>query len=328
VAGTAAKRDEPPPWERLSESDEYAALCRARFDHLVEVRQPLVLVSQVQRSGSTLLGQLFDGHPECHAHPYEIRIGPRRRTYEWPEIDLDAPDTWFESLYERKPGIHLEEGYRTSAASTEYFPFLFLPRLQRQIFNRCVATRNPRTEREVLDCYFTSYFNAWLDNQNLYTGPMNLAHVEAFFAAYPDGTLISAVRQPAGWFHSASRKYGYEDVEEAIAIWCRSAEATLAAADRWGDRVVVVVYEALVGETAVAMRRIAERIGISMTESLVTPTFNGIPIRANSSFPVDRTGILDDRIQAYREGLEGDTLARIDELAGDLYERALESAAA
>jgi Sulfotransferase family len=340
VAGTAAKRDEPPPWERLSESDEYAALCRARFDHLVEVRQPLVLVSQVQRSGSTLLGQLFDGHPECHAHPYEIRIGPRRRTYEWPEIDLDAPDTWFESLYERKPGIHLEEGYRTSAASTEYFPFLFLPRLQRQIFNRCVATRNPRTEREVLDCYFTSYFNAWLDNQNLYIGPkkivvgttprlaMNLAHVEAFFAAYPDGSLISAVRQPAGWFHSASRKYGYEDVEEAIAIWCRSAEATLAASDRWGDRVVVVVYEALVGETAVAMRRIAERIGISMTESLVTPTFNGMPIRANSSFPVDRPGILDDRIQAYREGLEGDTLARIDELAGDLYERALEHAAA
>ena len=28
-----------------------------------------------------------------------------------------------------------------------------------------------RSERDVLDCYFTSYFNAWLDNHNLYTGP-------------------------------------------------------------------------------------------------------------------------------------------------------------
>ena len=28
-----------------------------------------------------------------------------------------------------------------------------------------------RSERDVLDCYFTSYFNAWLDNHNLYSGP-------------------------------------------------------------------------------------------------------------------------------------------------------------
>jgi Sulfotransferase family len=340
MQGSAARRLEPAPWERVAEGEEYEALCRARLDHLVDVREPLVLVSQVQRSGSTLLGQLFDGHPECHAHPYEIRIGPRKRTYEWPELDLGAPDTWFESLYERKPAVHVAEGYRTSSTSTEYFPFLFLPRLQRQIFDACVTERTPRTEREVLDCYFTSYFNAWLDNQNLYTGPkkvvvgttprlaMNLDHVERYFAAYPEGTLISAVRKPAGWFHSAAGKYGYEDVDEAIAIWRRSAESTLAAADRWGDRVVVVVYEALVGETEATMRRIAERIGISMAESLVTPTFNGMPIRANSSFPVDRPGILDDRIQAYRESLDSDTLARIDELAGDLYERALESAAA
>jgi len=320
--------------------DEYEALCRVRLAHLVEVREPLVLVSQVQRSGSTLLGQLFDGHPECHAHPYEIRIGPRGRTYEWPELDLAAPGTWFESLVERKPAVHLVEGYRTSSRSTERFPFLFLPELQRRIFDRCVAERGARTEREILDCYFTSYFNAWLDNQNLYGGrkrivvgttprlAMNLEHVERFFSAYPEGTLISAVRSPAGWYHSASRKYGYESVDDALAIWRRSSEATLAAAGRWGDRVVVVVYEDLVGRTEAAMERIAARIGISMTPSLVSPTFNGMLIRANSSFPVDRPGIIPERMHAHREELDAATLGRIEELAGDLYERAAAAAAA
>jgi hypothetical protein len=337
VAGTAAKRDEPPPWERLSESDEYAALCRARFDHLVEVRQPLVLVSQVQRSGSTLLGQLFDGHPECHAHPYEIRIGPRRRTYEWPEIDLDAPDTWFESLYERKPGIHLEEGYRTSAASTEYFPFLFLPRLQRQIFNRCVATRNPRTEREVLDCYFTSYFNAWLDNQNLYTGPkrivtgftprlaMEEANVERLFSAYPDGTLISVVRDPRGWYASAStyRSRQYDEVAGAVDLWAQSTEAALAARTRFGDRVLILTYEQLVLETEATMRRVAERIGISMSHVLLAPTFNGRPVRANSSEGSTGHGIVAVRANAHRDVLDDSTSARIEALGGELYERAV-----
>ena len=62
----------------------------------------------------------------------------------------------------------------------------------------------------MLDAYFTSYFNAWLDNQNLYTGPkrvvtgftprlaMDEGSVERFFAAYPDGTLVSIVRDPRG----------------------------------------------------------------------------------------------------------------------------------
>ena len=62
-------------WERLDEVDEYRYLCQARLKHLVEVREPLVLISQIPRSGGTLLSQLFDGHPECHAHPGELEIG-------------------------------------------------------------------------------------------------------------------------------------------------------------------------------------------------------------------------------------------------------------
>jgi hypothetical protein len=86
--------------------------------------------------------------------------------------------------------------------------------------------------------------------------------------------------------------------------------------------VIVVVYEALVGETEATMRRVADRIGISMTDSLVTPTFNGMPIRANSSFPVDRPGILRERTSAYRDALDDPTLERIEALGGELYERA------
>ena len=322
----------------MVEAGEYAALCRARRAHAVDVREPLVLVSQVQRSGSTLLGQLFDGHPECHAHPYEIRIGPRGHTYDWPELDLRAPETWFESLYEKKAGVHLVEGYRTSSVSEERFPFLFSPRLQKAIFDDAVERWAPATEREVLDAYFTSYFNAWLDNHNLYTSPKRVVtgttprlvldprNVDRFFAAYPDGVLISVVRKPGGWYHSAARKYGYDDVEQAVEIWRRSAEATLDASSRFGDRVVVLTYEALVGETEQTMRRVADRIGIATSASLVTPTFNGRPIRANSSFGVGRHGILPERTEAYRGGLDGATIARVEELAGDLYEQAAAAA--
>ena len=66
----------------LDELGEYRALCRARLEHVVDVREPLVLISQAKRSGGTLLRQLFDGHPEFHAHGHELDIGLAGDLYE------------------------------------------------------------------------------------------------------------------------------------------------------------------------------------------------------------------------------------------------------
>ena len=320
---------ETPPWEQLDEREEYAALVRQRLEHLVPVTGPLVLSSQIQRSGGTLLSQLFDGHPECHAHPHEIKIGwPREAN--WPPLDLDRPGEWFERLFEKKALTHFVEGYQKRGAKLEaksypsydVFPFLFLPRLQKAIFDARAA--GATSERDVLDAYFTSYFNAWLDNQSLYTGPkkvvtgftprlaMDAENRDRFFAAYPDGTLVAIVREPQSWYRSAV-KYSerrFPDAETSIGLWRESAEAAL------DERVVLVTYERLVSSTEDVMTRLAERIGIAMSPVLLEPTFNGRPIRANSADEVAQYGIL-----AAREQPEPDP--EIAELAGDLYGRAV-----
>jgi hypothetical protein len=333
-----AKTGKTAPWEQLGELEEYGELRRARLEHLVQVREPLVLVSQIQRAGGTLLSQLFDGHPECHAHPHELKIGYPRE-HNWPPLDLARPETWFELLFEKRSVKHFLEGYNKSAKrrhAYDVFPFVFPPRLQKAIFDACLAAHPVESERDVLDCYFTSYFNAWLDNQNLYTGPkkvvtgfaprmsMEPANLERFFAAYPEGTLISIVRDPQAWYVSAS-SYApehYADVEVALELWRRSTESAVEAGERFGERALVVTYEALLAEPEATMSRIAERIGITMSPELLVPTFNGRPIRANSSDAVERYGILPERASAPRESLPADTAARIAELAGDLYRRA------
>jgi Sulfotransferase family len=326
----------------LTETEEYDALCRARLDHLVPVTQPLVLVSQVPRSGGTLLSQLFDGHPEVHGHPHELRIG-KPTSRHWTTIELGAPDEWFDLLYEPYAAKHMRRGYRKPAGvlpdgtpDVDVFPFLFLPRLQRRIFERRVWEQPVARRRDVLDAYFTSYFNAWVDNQTLYVEPKRVVtafapdlHVkkpslEAFFEDYPDGTLVSIVRDPRAWYASArNQKTQYSTIERAMNKWSRSTEATLAARDERGDRVVVVTYENLVRDTEGTMRLIAERIGISMLPMLLVPTFNGRPIRANSSGRVEGYGVRPERTDSWREQLAAETIVRVEELAGDLYERAL-----
>ena len=105
-----------------------------------------------------------------------------------------------------------------------------------------------------------------------------------------------------------------------------TAEGALDGRDRFGDRVVIVTYEDLVTRTEQTMERLAARLGFAMSPSLLTPTFNGRPIRANSSYVVEGYGILRNRTQAYRSSLDDATLARVDELAGDVYERACAAA--
>jgi hypothetical protein len=325
-----------PAWE-VDDAADYGSLTHARLEGVVPVTEPLVLISQIQRSGGTLLLQLLDGHPECHVDPYELKIGHPKKD-NWPPLDLSRPDRWFEILYFKGFGerVRRTERTRTLNAGRSIYPFLFSPRLQKAIFDAQIEQSPPASERDVLNAYLTSYFNAWLDNQSLYPLPkravvgftprlaMDLANVEKLFGAYPDGTLVSIVRDPRAWFWSAARHrpHHYGDLDTALELWKQSTDAAITAAGRFGERVLVLTYEQLVLEPEQTMRRVAERIGIGWSARLLQPTFNSYPIRANSSERIDDDGIVAERATAYRDSFDDATLARITELAGDRYERA------
>jgi len=300
------------------------------------VQEPLVLISQVQRSGGTLLSQLFDAHPEVHAHPGELHIGPGKA--HWPSLEPDAaPEAWFDALFEQITLEFLEQGYSKAtpgarrAGTFDVFPFRFDVDRQREIFLE--RTQPGSSVRDILDAYMTSYFNAWLDNKNLRTGPkravtafaarlaMNKPDLAAYFRDYPDGTLITIVREPRGWFES-SRRYqqSHEDVDRAMAAWSRSTRSSLQARERYGERVIVVSFEELVLETAPLMRRIARQLGLTFSDDLLVPTFNGRPIRADSSGPVYQYGVVHDR--ASPPELGASTEAAISRATDELYAKA------
>jgi hypothetical protein len=124
-------------------------LSRICAEHVVPVTSPLALISEIQDSGGTLLSQLFDGHPELHAHPHELMIGyPEEHI--WPRIDLsDGPEGWFEVLFEDIVSEYNREGYKKEKEDKETFPFVFISSLQREIF-----LNNTRYIRRLHDLLF------------------------------------------------------------------------------------------------------------------------------------------------------------------------------
>jgi len=313
-------------------------LYRGCLEHIRPVTCPLVLISQVQRSGGTLLSQLFDGHPELHAHPHELKIGYPTK-YTWPKIDLsDNPNRWLETLFEHSVLSHFKKGYKKEKKRDDAFLFLFLPSVQREIFLEYLGSIDSLTLRDVFDGYMTSYFGAWLNNQNSYgqkkliTGftarlAMSSENMESFFAIYPDGRLISIIRDPKNWYPSAIRHKPRvcRGIRDGVELWKKSAQAMLRNKDRYGDRVCILTFEDLIVKTESVMSYLAELLEIKFEDILLEPTFNKYPIRANTSFEAEKNGIIESTLNRYKT-LTSEELKFIESNTKDLYGQVLNSA--
>ena len=306
--------------------------------HISPVSEPLVLISQIQCSGGSLLSQLFDGHPQIHAHPHELMLGYKKRLI-WPRIDLnDPPGRWFEVLFEKMVIKHAREGYKKTRRDQESFAFFFVPSLQNQIFLTCLKSNERPTLRDIFDAYMTSYFGAWINNQNI-NGRKKIVtaftprlaeqkeNMEYFFDIYPDGRLISIIQNPKNWYPSALQhdpaKYG--DLVGAINQWNESTRAVISNKQHYGDRMCIIAFEDLLEKTEAVMRYLAKFLGIEFDGILLIPTFNKFPIKAHTSFKVDNHGIVNGPLSRY-ETLSEQEFDTIERMTRETYPRVLDEA--
>jgi hypothetical protein len=304
-------------------------------ENIRPVTQPLALITQIQRSGGSLISQLFDGHPEVHPHPHELMLGYKKK-YIWPRLDLtEQPERWFRVLFENMVIKHVREGYKKGKEDRESFPFNFNPYLQKKIFLEYIDSAQSPTLRTVFDAYMTSYFGAWLNNHNdtgkkkfvtAFTPRLSFKqeNMDFFFEVYPDGRLISLIRDPRNWFPSALR-HGpklYGDIRQALLQWNESAQAMLRNKQLYGERIRLFKFEDLVGDTEGVMRYVAKFLDIDFEDILVVPTFNKLPIKAHTSFKVKNHGILKGTQSRYKT-LTDLELGIIEEMTADLYSSVL-----
>jgi hypothetical protein len=166
----------------------------------------------------------------------------------------------------------------------------------------------------------TSYFNAWLNNTNslsdikkyviAFTARLSVSseNMNAFFKIYPEGKLISLVRDPKNWFPSASRHRPkrYSDLEKGIIQWIESARASIRNKEKYGEKACIIKFEDLISKTESVMRYLCGFLGIEFNDIMLRPTFNCLPIRANTSFELEKEKILESTLYRYKTLTPGD----------------------
>jgi hypothetical protein len=318
---------------------DFESLLEDRLGELVRVEQPLLLISQAQRSGGTLLLRLLDGHPQCHVAPLQLR-GIDEAAKQLPT----EPDVAWDALHDAKLADRFREGHRQRKHDVlqhdEVFSFGLAPDLQRDLYDACAGRFERPSTRDLLDSYFTAYFNAWLDYRNLHPEgkrwlvgfepgvARSLRRRTAISAVYPDGKIVSIVRDPWSWYASARRwELRWRDREHALDHWCRVGEGTL----KWWKKVrpnlLVIRFDDLLTAPEETVRRLAEWLRIEFRPELLQPTFNGTPIRANTSFADVSTEVSTKPLERARQELDEDDMTYITQRAGRLYKRLLRRAA-
>jgi len=310
-----------------------------RLENIQFIDKPLLFVSELQRSGGTLTGRLLDGHPQLYAHPHELWIG-RPDKSRWPALDLKAsPKEWFVSLREDRALYQASSGL-VSRKSPQRLAFIFSQELQREIFLKVVHEKGPTTQRQILDCYITSYFNAWVDYQGLYRDPNEVKFWSVFtarlavdseqcsryFADYPEGYLLTIIRNPLSWYASARRHWPdqYGDITIAMKLWTESVQAYIRNYQAHPGRVILLDFDTLISKTAATMRKVCAQVGLDYHDSLTRPTFNGLPIAANSSFQTKESGKIIAEVTNRGNELNAEDTAFIEKQAGDIHRQARE----
>jgi hypothetical protein len=190
----------------------------------------------------------------------------------------------------------------------------------------------------VLDAYFDGLFHAWPSGRasaprsivgfipKMALKRENIAH---FFGDYPDGRLVTIMRNPADWFVSlcAHTKGGverYGDLEQETALWNRMAMMALNYREAHGDKVLLLSFNELISDRARTMRRLAAWCGIDFDEALTQQTFAGQPIAPNTNFDASVEG-LSEKVLERGSQLSDSERHRIATLTGDTVGRLREA---
>jgi hypothetical protein len=232
------------------------------------------------------------------------------------------------------------EGYRKPGdrtATLEDFPalpFLLVPSFVERLFYVLCAEKKISEPRDILDRYLTAFFNGWLDCSGLRQEPKRWVagfgprlawnpSRDRFFADYPDGRLLCVLRDPRGWYASASRfSAQYADLDGGLGLWERGADELEQAKRDRPDAVLLVTYDALTRDTERVMRGVADWLDLTWDPILLRPTFNRFSeLRPNSSHGAMGATVRSESRERWRETLSEDVAATVAERCEDRYQR-------
>lgn len=259
-----------------------------------KIDSDLILIGQVQRSGGSLLSQLFDNHKEIYSFPNELIITQPKNN--WKKKMHFSTTLLNTRLSKSSSNNNYTKPGKNQPKNNIKNLFLFNPFIEKKIFNKLEKKNKNNNLRTKFNNYFTAFFNAFLNYKNkknkkkfilaFLPGFFNFKNnVNLFFKIYPNGYLVNIIRDPQTWLGSAKmHSFRYMDSKASLSYWEKNFKNAIELKKKYKDRIIIIKFEDLVKHNEKTIKKLCSLIKISFDLNLLKPTFNGSPILSNSSF--------------------------------------------
>ena len=314
-----------------------------RYNSLVKCDEPLIVIASVMRSGGNLLNRLLDGHKQLRTYHSELLFGVMSDISSTNEAlnisrfpifqsELDFNNI-FNALTENDPFI--EQAMQSGWVKVNYdrpLPFCYDRKFHRDIFLK-LCEYGVKGNRDILNNFVTGFFNSYLDCQGLYEKkkytttywPEFLIYnknIEDYFSVYPDGKIISIIRNPLQWAGSAKKRspnlFNLQYMDE---LWLESVNMTLSLKDKYKDNIILLNLDDLVLNTTATMNELSSFLGLDFQNEMIEPTINSMPVEANSiNNELQVTGIVSDVLKSYEKVLSANDISDVTKRYFPVYE--------
>ena len=290
------RRIEPAWSDLLTAIDAFADRLRDEVEPVPEplpgyYERPIFVVGH-RKTGTTLVQELLDGHPQLAVLPGESNHFNTFLPRDPARIAVDAQRWWLLRLITPSgipPFWALGEDRGAYAAFTARLLGLVEANPGRDVLGMGAVALAPGDRA------------AWVEKT-----PGHEHRLAAILEAYPQARFVHVVRDPRSVAAAIVRLDRATEQPTDLVDVGLTIRRSFEAADP-GDRYLVVRYEDLVGDPEPVMRRVAGFAEIEWSDSLLTPTVGGMAATSNSAWSARKvTGEIEGcRLDLWREELDG-----------------------
>jgi hypothetical protein len=249
----------------------------------------LIMISAMYENGGNTTHRFFDGHPELYVYPFESQLGNARVQdflsslypvkYRYPDFPLSGRA---EQDYE----LFFDEELKTFLRARDVSKFrdadLSMDESVRKRRFCEIMAQQPRTRGNIVAAFFDATFDAWSNysrcgRERAYVGysPVIGFDGEQILTDFPNGHVVHVVRNPWSAYADTIKRPYPLSLARYCWTWSLMQHFALTLSKRFPDRFHILRFEDVVANPREAMGKITEKLGLSWSDTLLYPSWNG-----------------------------------------------------
>jgi hypothetical protein len=251
----------------------------------------LLILGAMYENGGNATHRFLDGHPEMFVCPFESQLGTRSVNdaltsmfpvkYRWPVFLFDAtPFQDYTSIIDEECKVR---ALTPHVSKFRHTPFDFSDDARNERYEELIGRSGRSTANNV--AVFRATFDVWKNfrrsgRERVHVGysPIITVDAELILASMPNAHVLHVVRNPFSAYADNKKRPVPMSVRDYMQAWCMNQYHALLSSRRHPSQVHIVRSEDVMAGPRRTLGPICEKLGLSDSASLASPSWNGNPL--------------------------------------------------